>query len=364
MKEYGIYIHIPFCRSRCIYCDFYSTTQPERQDQYIDELLHEIQSRCDEMPSRARTIYIGGGTPSLLSASNLQRLLQAITQISPLVPDAEVTIEANPDDVTPEWVESLRLTPVNRISMGVQSFSDDRLRFLHRRHTASQVHEAIRLLRQAGYHNLSIDLIYGLPGQSLTDWQEEVQQALHLEVPHISAYALIYEEGTALFRMQEQGLVSEADDKLQLSMYHHLIDTLQEAGYEHYEISNFALPHHYSRHNSSYWTLMPYIGLGRGAHSYDGNRRRSWTLPDGSRQQEELTATDLQTEQIMLSLRTAQGLSLTQYEQRFGTDALAMLLRQAKPHLSNGNLQKTGETLRLTRQSLFISDTVISDLLP
>jgi len=240
----GLYIHIPFCRSRCIYCDFYSTTLPPAwQMPYVEALGREMVLQGQGASGKGKeftSLYLGGGTPSQLTPEALRRLFFHISQHVRLAPDAEVTIEANPDDVTPQWVALLRETPVNRVSMGVQSLDDDILRPLRRRHTASQAIKAVGLLQEAGYANLSLDLIYGLPGQTLRQFTTDVRRVLALGIPHLSAYALQFEEGTPLYRMRSEGSISEADEELSLSCYQRLIDLAQEAGMEHYEISNFA----------------------------------------------------------------------------------------------------------------------------
>ncbi len=371
----GIYIHIPFCKSRCIYCDFYSTTLPASwQLPYVEAIGREMQLRAP-LPNSVDTLYIGGGTPSRLTAEALQCLFHRLGVLS-LSPQAEVTIEANPDDVTPEWVALLKQTPVNRISMGVQSLDDSILRTLRRRHTAEQAQQAVALLQDSGYTNLSLDLIYGLPGQSPAQFESDVRRLLGLGIPHLSAYALQYEEGTPLWQMLRQEEVKEADEELSLACYESLIDLTAEAGFEHYEISNFARPGYRSRHNASYWQGTPYIGLGAAAHSYDGLRTRSsnpsdlrayikaiqaGTLPLTS---ETLTDGERYDERIMLSLRTAQGIDLRQLQHDFGPSRRQYCERMARPHLLRGTLQRTtDETLRLTRRGLFISDSIISDLM-
>lgn len=289
----------------------------------------------------------------------------------------EVTIEANPDDVTPEWVSALRDTPVNRISMGVQTFNDTILHTLRRRHTAQQACQAVHLLHDAGYQNISLDFIYGLPGQTLDDFTHDIRQALSLGITHLSAYALQYEQGTPLYKLRQQGTIQEADEELSLNCYERLIDLTSQAGMEHYEISNFALPGYRARHNSAYWTNQPYIGLGAGAHSYDPSSCvRSFNCESVSQYIaaikanrlpstiETLSPTDRYNECVMLRLRTCEGLFLPDIEQQFGTERLDYLLRMAAPHLQRGTLQKkTDETLCLTRQGLFVSDDIISDLL-
>lgn len=369
----GIYIHVPFCQSRCIYCDFYSTLHLDLRQGYVSQLIREMQDRKEELPSRARTyhtLYIGGGTPSTLPPDQLQRLIVQATSIYPLAPGAEVTVEANPDDVTPEWIAMLKDTPVNRVSMGTQTFSDDLLRFLNRRHSSRQAIRAVHLLQDAGYTNLSIDLIYGIPGQDKTVWQQDVGHALQLNVPHLSAYSLMYEEGTALTRLRDAGKIQEADEEHSLWCYEHLCDALQTSGYEHYEISNFALPGWHSRHNSSYWEGKPYLGFGAGAHSYDGTNTRRWNECDlkhyveqgPTYETEELSPTDLYNEFVMTRLRTRQGIDLQLLRERFGPGMLHHCMEQAKPHLTIGNLQQTDNILSLTRHGIFVSNQVMSDL--
>lgn len=375
----GLYIHIPFCQSRCIYCDFYSTTLPPTwQMPYVEAIGKEMELRASFMGETdvVSSLYIGGGTPSQLTSEALRRLFTLVCQHITLASDAEVTLEVNPDDVCPKWISHVKSTPVTRVSMGVQSLDDNILHVLHRRHTAQQARQAIRLLQEAGYTNLSIDLIYGLPGQRLEQFSNDVREMLALGIPHLSAYALQFEVGTPLMRMKESGQVAEADEELSLSCYDSLIDLTHEAGLEHYEISNFARPGFRSRHNSSYWTGAPYLGLGAGAHTYDGKRLRSYNCEDLKRyikeigegklpsQAEELDLDALYDERVMLSLRTCEGLSLSALERDFGHERLTYCLRMAEPHLKGGRLQeKAGQTLCLTRNGLFVSDDIISDLM-
>ena len=377
----GLYIHIPFCRSRCIYCDFYSTTLPQAwQGPYVEALGREMEIRANEEAGklgRIGTVYIGGGTPSLLTGEALERLFALVARHYRLEDGAEVTLEANPDDVTGEWVDSLKGTPVNRISMGVQSLDDNILRTLRRRHTAEQARKAVALLQEAGYTNLSLDLIYGLPGQGLAQFERDVREVLGMGVTHLSAYALQFEPGTALSAMRQRGELSEADEELSLACYERLMDLTAEAGMEHYEISNFALPGRRSRHNSSYWTEAPYVGLGAGAHSYDPTGHvRSFNCEDirqyieavghGRRPStsEVLDETTRYNERVMLRLRTCEGLSLDELERDFGLDRRRYCERMAEPHILRGRVQKkAGEALCLTRSGLFVSDDIISDLL-
>ncbi len=370
-KTGGIYIHVPFCQKRCIYCDFYSTTCGlEWKRSYVSALKREMLLRRTEIDaSRVPSLYIGGGTPSQLPASLLLEMFQAITDNFTLADDAEVTIEVNPDDVTPQLIDTLRQTSVNRISMGVQTFSDELLRFLNRRHTSAQALRAVQLFREAGYDNISLDLIYGLPSQTLEDWKGDVQQLLSLDVPHISAYALSYEEGTPLSKMLADGSVEETSDELSWQMYEYLMNEAKASGMVHYEISNFAKPGMCAKHNSSYWDGSPYLGLGPGAHSYDGeNIRRSNDMSlkdyiqasaDVPHETEVLTPEERYDELVMTRLRTVRGLAfdLLTPEQK------SYCLQMAEPHILNGSLLKEKDTLRLSRKGIFISNRILSDLM-
>lgn len=368
----GIYVHIPFCQSRCIYCDFVSSTLGhEWQARYIGALEREMRARrLENGPALARTLYIGGGTPSQLTAENLQRLFRMIEENFAFAPGAEFTLEANPDDITADLVSLLRDSPVNRISMGIQSTDDGVLRFLRRRHTADQALQAIRRLQDAGFTNLSGDLIYGLPGQTEAMFEKDLETLLDTGLPHLSAYALQYEQGTALYQMLQRGEIPPEDEELSLRCYQRLIDRTAAHGLEHYEISNFARPGQHSRHNSSYWQGLPYLGFGAGAHSYDGRRTRRANTADirayiqGAAPEEEVLGPDeLYDERVMLGLRTREGIDLGRLEADFGTAMLRHLLRQARPYIQGGRLKKTGEQLVLTRMGLFISDAIMADLM-
>ncbi len=379
----GLYIHIPFCKSRCIYCAFYSTTLSGLQDDYVDALCREMDTH-PFFGGGCRSVYIGGGTPSQLSPTLLRRLLLYIYKVYRVADDAEVTIECNPDDVTPEYAKAIGRLPINRVSLGAQTFNDERLRWLHRRHNARQVAEAIRLLREAGIRNISIDLMFGFPGESLSDWQDDIRQAIALDVEHISAYSLMVEEGTVLYDLMSKGgergarsencLVGE-DDEHSRRMYETLIDQLTQAGYEHYEISNFARPGHRSRHNSSYWDATPYLGIGAAAHSYDGEHRW-WNKSDlkqyiadiqsGKSPVEETEALDQETKYndlITTALRTADGIHLERMLSAFGKAYADYLMANAAPHIRRDMLAITDGRLHLTRRGLFVSDDIMSDLI-
>ena len=371
----GIYIHIPFCKRRCIYCDFFSTTQSEKKSAYVHALCRELEMRKDYLEGEdIETIYLGGGTPSQLLREELEEIFNHIYKVYPVKEDAEITLEANPDDLTPEYVAMLRQLPINRISMGIQTFQEETLKLLHRRHTAVQAIEAFRRCREAGFQNISIDLMYGLPGETLDNWIADLQQAIDLRPEHISAYHLIYEEGTALWKLREQHQVEEADEDLSVSLFSTLIEQLSEAGYQHYEISNFCLPGLHSRHNSSYWTGKKYLGCGPSAHSFNGVSRQ-WNVASlesymkGVEEGEldvEVEELDLYTRYndfVLTSIRTAWGMPLSKLRSDFGEELYRYCMRMAKPHLEQGVLEIGEDVLRLTRKGIFVSDGIMSDLM-
>ncbi len=371
----GIYLHIPFCKRRCVYCGFYSTTRDELRGDYIGALCRELRMRKDELNGEAvKTLYIGGGTPSQLQEEDLKRLFDCLTEAYGLTACEEITMEVNPDDLTEAYVSMLRRFPINRLSMGIQTFDDKTLELLRRRHTAQQAKEAVRRCREAGFTNLSIDLMYGLPGQTLEQWEEDLRQAVDLGVEHLSAYSLMYEEGTTLWNMREEHAVEEADEELSLRCYQRLVDRLEEAGYEHYEISNFARPGYASRHNSCYWDGTHYLGCGAAAHSYDG-KRRQWnvsslteyirSIQDGKipAEAEELDLYTRYNDRIVTALRTRKGISLKALHEEFGERLYRYCLQSAFPAIESKLLKIEEDTLRLTREGIFLSDGIMSDLL-
>ena len=368
----GLYIHIPFCKSRCIYCGFYSTTGLALREAYTDAICQELAMRGSAEP--VGTIYLGGGTPSQLSIQQLHRIFDAQYKYNKVSAAAEVTIECNPDDVTPEFAKGISGLPVNRVSMGVQSFEDHILELIGRRHNAAQVTAAINSLRENGINNISIDLIYGLPGQTVDSWTRSVEQAVALKPQHISAYGLTYEEGTKLWHQRERGEVIEVPEEQCLMMYRILVDHLRQAGFDHYEISNFALPGYYSRHNSSYWNDTPYLGLGAAAHSYDGRVRRSNPCDllgyvdkvmsgEAACEVEELTTGERYDERVMLGLRTSSGVDAARLREDFGDEALRHFMREAQPHIDAGHLRRAGDRYVLTGDGIMLSDSVMRDLL-
>lgn len=373
----GLYVHIPFCGRRCVYCDFFSTTRLEEAgEEYVNALIAEAKLRGAELNGEpVKTLYLGGGTPSLLPLPLLSRLVGGLRDVFDLSGMEEFTIEANPDDVTREWCAALAPLGVNRVSMGIQTLEDDILKALGRRHNSRQAVEAVACLHEAGIRNLSLDLIYGLPGQTLDSWALTLEQTLALSPCHLSAYALSYEKGTVLWHQRERGEVIEVPEEECLEMYRHLVARTREAGFEHYEISNFALPGSQARHNSSYWDGTPYLGLGAGAHSYDGENRRNNPC-DLSRYVESVLAgkpaCELETlawwerydERVMLGLRTARGVDAGRLREEFGDEAWKHFTDEARHHVAAGNLTlEDGERYVLTAAGIMVSDMVMRDLL-
>lgn len=367
----GIYIHIPFCKTRCKYCDFFSTTHLEKQAQYVQALLVEIQDRLSipnnqyPIPNNQypiSTIYIGGGTPSTLQVEHLRAIVEAIRREAK-GERQEITLEANPGDITQEKARAWREMGINRLSIGIQSFEDELLQLIGRRHNAEQARQSVAIAQSAGFDNISIDLMYALPSQTMQQWQHDVAQALQLNVQHISTYGLIYEEGTALTTLLDHGVVEAVDEETEMQMYDYLVEQLTANGYIHYEVSNFALPNCESKHNSSYWNDTPYIGLGAGAHSYNGQQRQ-WNISDLDTyiqqanahqlqpQIEQLTDEQRHIERIMLGLRT-----------RHGVAANEIPMHKAQGYIERGLLSAQDNRIVATTQGYHILNTIIEDLL-
>lgn len=371
----GLYIHVPFCQKRCLYCDFYSNTNMSYKESYLKALLQEMELRKDYIEGEIlETIYLGGGTPSQLSIKDLSEIFDAIYKNYSVASDMEITMEANPDDMSAEYVSSLRSLPVNRISMGVQSFAQEDLTFLNRRHDREEAIQAVRYCKENGFNNISLDLIYGLPGQTPEKWKRNLDEIISLDIPHISAYHLIYEEGTALYKLWEAGKIKQIDEDVSLDLFMILIDRLRSEGYEHYEISNFALPGKYSRHNSSYWLGKKYLGLGPSAHSYDG-KEREWnvaSLPDwikGIKERKpdvEREILDLDTrynDYIVTRLRTMWGIDLDEVLLLYGKEKLNYCLKISERYIKDKLLIQKDRKLTLSKDGIFISDGIMSDML-
>lgn len=367
-----LYIHIPFCHSKCAYCDFYSTPRREWMEAYVDAAINEWDIRSQTLDEPIDTLYLGGGTPSSLPLAQLDRLLKAL----PLDPSAlrEATIEANPEDVDSEWVGFItRETPLRRVSMGLQSFSDTELQFIGRRHTARRAAEAVATLRKGGIDNISCDLIYGLPGQDIESWRRSLSTLIDLRPEHLSAYLLSYEPGTRLNAMLERGKITEASDELAEAMYAHLCEATAAAGYRHYEISNFALPGREAIHNSSYWDGSPYIGLGPGAHSWDGTVRsfNPSNLKDyiacrgeGFGVVDEETADNRFNDMLITRLRTSRGITTDEIRRQFGSAIADEFADQCRPLLRRGQLTLTADNRYIIPENRWLtSNSILLDLI-
>jgi len=366
----GIYIHIPFCKRRCSYCDFFSSTGIRGKERYINALCDELQIRKDYLNGEpVETIYFGGGTPSVLSFFDFEKIFYTLYSVFGENENREVTLEANPDDLTIDYLPTIRLFPFNRISLGIQSFNDRELELLNRRHDAQSAIRAVDLLQQAKYNNISIDLMYGLPGQGMKTWEKTLRQAIDLQVQHISAYHLTYEEGTPLHKRMKAGSLTPVEEDMSNRMFEVLIDMLTAAGFEHYEISNFARTGFQSRHNTSYWNGTHYLGVGASAHSFNGSSRQ-WNYktltPDYWISGCEIEILDGKTKYndfVITRLRTMKGMDLNELTSLFGERLKTDCLRQAQKHIANGLLKSEDNCLRLTRKGVFVSDGIMSDLI-
>lgn len=373
----GIYIHVPFCKKKCIYCDFYSVARLEYKSRYLDAVVRELNARHDllaDAEGAVGTIYVGGGTPSLLKPCELAVIADGIFSLADRSKIREFTIEVNPDDVTADYASQIAKLGVNRVSIGIQSFNDSELAAINRRHDAAQAVEAVRAFQQAGISNVSVDLIFGLPGQTLDTLACNVDTAIDLGVRHISVYSLTYEEGTTLWNMRKRGLVREADEETTSAMYDLVRRRLAKAGYEHYEISNFAMPGFRSIHNSNYWNGTPYLGLGPAAHSYDG-RVRMYNCSNIRQYLEKIECGevafvkenaewwDRYDETVMVRLRTSDGLDVNTIRAEYGELAADVLLKKAEKFVRQGVLAVVDGKIKLNENGVLVSDYIIRDLM-
>ena len=343
-------------------------------DPFVDALCAEAEMRREEAGETVRTVYFGGGTPSRLQRNHFEQIFNSLFTHYTIVPDAEITIEANPDDLTEEYLRMLSLLPFNRISIGIQSFDDKELTFLSRRHTGNEAAIAVRRAQQHGFNNISIDLMYGLPEQTMKIWQSNLQIALELNIQHISAYHLIYEEKTRMYRLLKAGKIKPVREETSTEMFAMLIDTLTSQGFIQYEISAFGREGCFSQHNSAYWKNVKYVGLGPAAHSYNGDHR-SWNVASinryiksigagtPEREVEQLSLNDKYNEFILTGLRTMWGLDLQELRARFGEQLHRYCLENAQRYLDQKLLQSDEGVLRLTREGIFISDGIMSELM-
>lgn len=363
----GIYIHLPYCHAKCAYCDFYSTPDTSTMAQLPAAIAREWQARSAELDGeRVDTIYFGGGTPSMLQPAMLDSLLG----IMPAEEASEITIEVNPEDVSEEFARWLAHSPFNRVSMGIQSLDDDELKAVGRRHTALQAIEAARRLRNAGIMNLSLDLIFGLPGQTLESWERSLRGVLDLRPTHLSAYSLMVEPGTRIYARMNTGKLTLPSQQLNAEMYRRLCTVSAGYGMEHYEISNFALPGHRSKHNSAYWNLTPYLGLGPSAHSftqgirsYNSKSVKDYIANPLARTVEHLNTNEHIDEYLLIRLRTLEGLDTKEFRKLFGAKETEQLLKRAAADIRSGRLEASDNYLRIPRQHWLVSDPIIIGLM-
>jgi oxygen-independent coproporphyrinogen-3 oxidase len=369
-----LYLHIPFCKQACHYCDFHFSTVKKTYQPVMAAMLRELDLRADYLPSKQlSSVYFGGGTPSLLENDDLLRLMEQTNTLFTLAADAEITLEANPDDLTKTALKNFRQAGINRLSIGTQSFFDADLVVMNRAHNASEAESSIKRAQDAGFENLTIDLIYGMPDADFARWRANVQKAIELHIPHLSAYALTVEPKTALAKKVALGEISIASEIAVEQQYLYLCEALKQEGFAHYELSNFGKPNFESRHNTSYWDGTPYLGIGPSAHSFDGKTRQFnvannslYAAKVGSQtpwfDEEEIGENDQFNEYVMTGLRTAKGISLTEIDTRFGEFRTERLLRDAANYLECGRLKQTDDRLYIPERDWLISDRIISDL--
>jgi oxygen-independent coproporphyrinogen III oxidase len=371
----GIYIHIPFCKKLCHYCDFYHLISDGDQSDYIKVLLKEAEIRSNYLSSESvKTIYFGGGTPSVLKAESFGLIIDRLNGIYSIDREIESTVELNPDDLTAEYLKILKDQGINRISLGIQSWNDEDLKLLNRRHTGLQAWNSLEMAFSAGFENVTIDLIYGIPGMSSEKWAANLDKALSANIKHLSAYHLTIEPGTVFGKMKEKGLIKDIDEEESTTQFNILTDKTDAAGFIQYEISNFGKPGYFSIHNSNYWKQVPYLGLGPSAHSFN-RYSRQWNIRDlkkyikgvnSNREFFEKEELDLKTrfnEYVMTSLRTMWGIDLEYVEKTFEKEGYDYLMNMAGKFINYGLMKQEKNTLVLSNQGKMISDNIISEFM-
>ena len=371
----GIYVHIPFCKKLCFYCDFYHVISVNDNSAFIDALLKEASLRKDYLESETvSTIYFGGGTPSVFSVKDLGTILNHINKLFSVEKDCEISIELNPEDVLPAYLEGLKDLNINRISLGIQSWRDSDLKMLNRRHDSAQAIKALKDTLDAGFENVTIDLIYGIPGMSLQEWESNLDFSLSFDIKHLSAYHLTFEPGTVFGKMLEKGAISEIDENESVAQFNILIEKAESAGFIQYEISNFGKPGYFSLHNSNYWKQVSYLGLGPSAHSFNGYSRQ-WNIRDlkgyiklisagkSFYESEELNSKTRFNEYIMTSLRTMWGIDLEYVEEMFEKEGYDYIINLAGKFKNYGLMKQEKKSLILTNQGKLISDNIISEFM-
>lgn len=371
----GIYIHIPFCRQKCYYCDFYKTVNTSQTDHFLATLKQEASLRKNYLLAQpVKTIYFGGGTPTVLTEEQICFILNFLKEKFSIASDAEITLEANPDDLTPSYLRQLKNAGINRLSIGIQAFQNEHLKRMNRRHNAIQAVQSIENAASAGFSNLNADLIYGLPDLTLREWKSNLNQMFNLPVAHLSAYHLTYHQGTAFYTWLKKGTLKELSEKQSLEQFTLLIDEAEKSGFEQYEISSFARNEMYSKHNSAYWSGEWYLGLGPSAHSFDGKSRR-WNVAhlegymhgighnSSWYEEEQLSEKDKFNEYILTRARTKWGISVAEIRKNFGLKMATEAEKTAAKYLKNRKMTENNGMITITRKGLFVSDSLIADFM-
>ncbi|MDR2651780.1 MAG: radical SAM family heme chaperone HemW [Prevotellaceae bacterium] len=371
----AIYIHIPFCKQLCYYCDFHFSVSLARKNEMLDAIVKEIQMRSNELNDTLETLYFGGGTPSIYSPDELKIITDEVKKSFSVNNFREFTIEVNPDDLNEKYLEDLQRLGVNRLSIGIQSFIDEHLRFMNRRHTAKQSIECIKTAQNAGFKNINIDLIYGLPQLELQQWRKNINIFIDLDIPHLSAYHLGIEPRTVFYKRFEKGELKPADEKSSIKQYEMLEKMTSDAGFEHYEISNFAKNSFYSIHNTTYWQDKPYIGFGASAHSYDGNNLRRWNIANNKKyidavnanqkfwESEHLNIEECYNDYVLTSLRTVWGANVIYIKKKFGEKLYDYFFSQSQRFMQQGLLICNGSQIKIPSKYFLLSDAIMRELL-
>lgn len=371
----GIYIHIPFCRRKCYYCDFYKTVNTSLKPKFIGALKTEIVQRKSYLENEpVETIYFGGGTPSVLSNNELAEILKTLHDNFVIAHTLEITFEANPDDLSKEYLHEIYQTGINRLSIGIQSFNDDILKKMNRRHDAVQAVEAVENAAKTGFNDISVDLIYGLPGLTINQWKSDLKKVFELPVQHLSAYHLTYHEGTAFYTWLKKGTLRELSEAESVSQFQALTEMAKKKGFEQYEISNFAKDRKYSKHNSAYWLGVKYLGLGPSAHSFNGFSRR-WNIASAESyikamesglscsEEEILSENNRYNEYILTRIRTVWGVSIEELKSRFGSEKEEWFLKNIEKYRVTGLVKQQNHIYSLTEKGMFVSDDILTNLM-
>ncbi len=370
-----IYLHIPFCKQKCSYCNFHFSTSFSLKDEMLSAIKKEIQLRYNELENKTlKSLYFGGGTPSVLSVDEIKSLIDEIQKYFSFDNNIEITLESNPDDLNKSFLKELSQTEINRLSIGTQSFFDEDLKLMNRAHNASEAESSIKRAQDFGLENISIDLIYGSPTSNFEIWKENLNKTIELQVPHVSSYALTVEPKTALEKWIENGKVNSPEEAEQNQEFYYMKDFLKDNGFDHYEISNFGKPGFHSKHNSAYWKSEPYLGIGPSAHSYNGHLERSWNIANNpiyikninqnilAKETEILSEKDRFNEMMMIGLRTIWGVDLGKINQNFSSEIINYLNQEIESKLESGILKIENNYLKIPEKHWFLADGIASDL--